>query len=81
VYSPKGGKRGSDLAVLSEARAVLLRTWGHPLVTRADRSFVGGELRSSLTGLVNVGVGYYRQVSGVEDDRDSFWGFHVGVGI
>ena len=69
------------LALLSEARVVLLRTWGHPLVTGADRTFVGAEVRTSLTGVVNVGTGYYWPVSGDDGDRDGFWGFHVGVGV
>jgi hypothetical protein len=71
----------SRLALLSEARVVLLRTWGRPLVTDADRTFVGAEVRTSLTGVVNVGTGYYWPVSGDDGDRDGFWGFHVGVGV
>ena len=63
-----------------EARVVLLRTWGNPLATVADRTFVGAEVRTSLTGVVNVGTGYYWPVSGDDGDRGGFWGFHVGVG-
>ncbi len=80
-FTRKGGSGGSDLALLNEARVVLLRTWGDPLVTRADRTFVGGEIRSSLAGLVNVGVGWYRQVPVPEDGRRSFWGVHAGIGL
>jgi hypothetical protein len=69
------------LALLSEARVVLLRTWGHPLVIGADRTFVGAEVRTSFTGIVNVGTGYYWPISGDDGDRDGFWGFHVGVGV
>lgn len=81
IYTPKRSKPGSDFGLLGEARAVLLRTWGRPLVTGADRTFAGGEARISLQGVVNVGVGYYRRVSGTTDDRDSFWGCHVGIGM
>jgi hypothetical protein len=69
------------LPLLSEARVVLLRTWGRPLVTGADRTFVGAEVRTSLTGVVNVGTGYYWPISGDDGDREGFWGFHVGVGV
>lgn len=81
IYSPKKSKPESDFSLLGEARAVLLRTWGQPLVAGADRTFVGGEVRASLVGAVNVGVGYYRRVSGTTAGRDSFWGYHVGIGM
>jgi hypothetical protein len=88
VPGASGGRLGvgygnvfSRLALLSEARIVLLRTWGRPLVTDVDRTFVGAEVRTSLTGVVNVGTGYYWPISGNDDRQDSFWGFHVGIGI
>jgi hypothetical protein len=71
----------SRLALLSEARVVLLRTWGNPLATGADRTLVGAEFRASLTGVVNVGTGYYQPVSGDDGDRGGLWGFHVGIGV
>jgi hypothetical protein len=74
-------RRHPELAVIGEVRTVLLRTWGHPLVADADRSFAGAELRASLAGVVNAGVGWYGQVQGAEGDHDHFWNFHVGVGI
>ncbi len=81
VYTPNKSTPGSDFAVLIEARAVLLRTWGRPLSASADRAFAGGEVRISLHGWGVAGVGYYRQVSDTMDDRDSFWGYHVGIGM
>jgi hypothetical protein len=88
IPGTSGGRLGvgygnvfSRLALLSEARVVLLRTWGRPLVVGADRTFVGAEVRTSVTGVVNVGTGYYWPVSGDDGDRDGFWGFHVGVGV
>jgi hypothetical protein len=88
IPGTSGGRLGigyqnvfSRLALLSEARVVLLRTWGRPLVTGLDRTFVGAEVRTSLTGVVNVGTGYYQPVSGDDGDRDGFWGFHVGIGV
>jgi len=88
IPGASGGRLGvgyenvcSRLALLSEARVVLLRTWGNPLATAADRTFVGAEVRTSFTGVVNVGAGYYWPVSGDDGDRNGFWGFHVGVGV
>jgi hypothetical protein len=73
-------KAGSDLG-LFEVRAVLLRTWGHPLVVGPDRTFAGGELRGSLVGFLNAGAGWYGRFQGAEGGRDQFWGFHIGVGL
>jgi hypothetical protein len=78
IFSPKHGVK---ITLLNEARVVLLRTWGRPLATAADRTFVGAEIRSSLTGVVNLGAGRYWPISGNDDRQDSFWGFHVGIGI
>ena len=67
--------------ILGEARVVLLRTWGNPLETDAGRTFAGAEVRVSVTGVVNVGAGYYRRIAGAESRSDSFWGYHLGVGM
>jgi len=47
-----------DLAFFFEPRAVLLRTWGHPLKAEPDRTLTGFEFRASLGGVFNVGVGW-----------------------
>jgi hypothetical protein len=78
IFTPK---HGADLAILSGARVVLLRTWGNPLATGADRTFVGTEIGGSLSFLINLGAGHYWQISATDGRRESFWGFHVGVGI
>lgn len=64
-----------------EARVVFLRTWGNPLQTAPNRSFLGAELRGSVSFLCNVGVGYYRGVSSLGGAREAFWGVHVGFGL
>lgn len=79
IYTPY--KSREDFAILSEVRAVLLRTWGNPLTTLPNRTFVGAEIRTSLSFLFNVGIGYYIQISGPDSDREQFYGFHVGIGI
>ena len=78
IYTPKSRR---DYAILSEVRAVLLRTWGNPLSTLPNRTFVGAEIRTSLIFLFNVGIGYYIQISGSNSDREQFYGFHFGIGI
>ncbi len=75
------GGRKNPIALLSEGRVVLLRTWGDPLHVAAHQRFVGGELRTSLAGLVNVSVGYYSARSPRAGERKSFWGVHAGFGI
>jgi len=70
-----------DFAVLSEARVVLLRTWGNPLSTVTNRTFVGAEIRSSLSGMINLGIGYFTQISVSNGRREHFYGLHVGFGI
>ncbi len=80
IFSPKVIS-DSDFAMFFEGRAVLLRTWSNPLETEANRTFVGAEIRFAPTFLFNIGVGYYRQVSSSDGSRDSFWGYHVGVGM
>lgn len=78
IYTPKSM---GDYAILSEVRAVLLRTWGNPLSTLPNRTFVGAEIRTSLSFLFNVGIGYYKQISNLNGDRKDFYGFHFGIGI
>ncbi|MDP8209100.1 MAG: hypothetical protein P9L92_20725 [Candidatus Electryonea clarkiae] len=67
-------------ALLSEARAVLLRTWGDPLATKPNHTFVGGELRITIV-FINFGIGYYNQISDSRSDREQFYGLHIGFGI
>lgn len=64
-----------------EARLVLLRTWRNPLQTAPNRTFLGAEIRCSAAGLVNVGAGWYRSTASQTGRTDSFWGFHLGVGM
>ena len=78
IFSPRSMQ---DFGVFSEARIVLLRTWGNPLTTTANRTFVGAEIRGSLSFLFNLGIGYYTQISESNGHREDFYGFHVGVGI
>jgi hypothetical protein len=78
IFSPRSMP---DFGVFSEARAVLLRTWGNPLSTVTNRTFVGAEIRSSLSFLINLGIGYYKQISDANGNRKDFYAFHVGVGI
>jgi len=69
-----------DFAVLSEARVVLLRTWGNPLSTVTNRTFVGAEIRSSLSVMINLGIGYFTQISVPNGRREHCYGLHVGFG-
>lgn len=71
--------RFHELALFLETRAVLLRTWDHPLGAAPDRTYAGLEARASIT-FVFVGVGYYRDVSSSMGTA-SLWGVHVGVGL
>jgi len=70
-----------DWAMFVEGRAVLLRTWSNPLETEANRTFVGAEIRFAPSVWFNIGSGYYWQVSSSDGSRDSFWGYHVGIGM
>ncbi|HAP34793.1 MAG TPA: hypothetical protein DCQ28_02185 [Bacteroidetes bacterium] len=78
IYSPKSMQ---DFGIFSEARLVLLRTWGNPLSITTKSTFIGAEIRTSLSFLFNVGIGYYKQITNLNGDRKDFYGFHVGVGI
>jgi len=78
ILSPKSTP---DFSVLNEARVVLLRTWGNPLSAITNRTFVGVEIRSSLSFLFNLGIGYYKQISDSNSDKENFYGLHVGIGI
>ena len=77
IYSPKSMR---EFSVISEARFVLLQTWGNPLCTLSNRTLAGAEIRCSL-GWINLGIGYYWHISITEDDRKNFYGYHLGVGI
>jgi len=70
-----------DFGIFYEARIVLLRTWWNPLSTSSNRTFWGGELRVALSFILNLGIGYYKQISNSHDPKDDFWGFHIGIGI
>lgn len=78
IFSPRSMP---DMGLFSEARVVLLRTWGNPLATEADQTLIGAEIRSSLSGMLNVSAGYYRPITAFSGSRNSFWGFHVGIGL
>lgn len=79
VRNSRPGREG--LTLLSEAKVVALRTWGAPISTDAGQKFIGGELHTSLAGVVNVGVGYYAPRSTAPGHPKAFVGLHVGVGI
>lgn len=76
-----GSRREPAITLLSEARAVLLRTWRNPLETSPNRTFAGAEVRCSIAGLVNVGVGYFAPLSAAGAHRTAIWSLHAGVGI
>ena len=78
IYSPKSMQ---DFAIFSEARLVLLRTWGNPLSTRTNTTFVGAELKICLSWLLSLGVGYYSPITNSNENIKPFWGFHFGIGI
>lgn len=78
ILSPKSMP---DFAIFSEARVVLLRTWGNPLSIDSNRTFVGAEIRSSLSGMINLGIGYFTQLSVSNSRREYIYGLHVGIGI
>ncbi|MBT3317036.1 hypothetical protein HN388_03565 [bacterium] len=69
-----------DFAFFTDARAVLLRTWGNPISTDPNHTFIGAEFRVS-TVLINIDIGYYKHISDSNVDLDDFIGFHVGFGI
>ena len=78
ILSPKSM---GDFAFITETRAVLLRTWGNPLSTHPNQTFVGAELRISISWMINLGIGYYIQVSSSNSEQEQFYGFHFGIGI
>ena len=78
IYSPRSMP---DFAIFSEVRAVLLRTWGNPLSTLPNRTFVGAEFRIGFSWMLNLGIGYYTQISASNSDQEQFYEFHVGIGI
>lgn len=78
IFSPKSLP---NFGIFSEARVVLLRTWGNPLSTLPNRTFIGAEIRGSLSFLINLGIGYYTQIATSNSDQEQFYGFHIGMGI
>ena len=74
-------KTGSAFAIISEIRGVLLRTWSKPLYTDPNNTFTGIEVRTSLSGLLTVGFGYYKPISTSNGNPGDFYGFHVGIGF
>ncbi|MBU0518747.1 hypothetical protein KKA00_12790 [bacterium] len=78
IFSPRSMP---DFGVFSEARVVLLRTWGNPISAVPDRTYAGAEIRGSLSFLFNIGIGYYKQISDSNGNSGDLYGFHVGVGI
>lgn len=79
IFNTRTNRPGMTL--LSEAKVVVLRSWGDPISTDAGRTFIGGELHTSLHGVVNIGVGYYAPHSTGDGRPKAFWGVHFGVGI
>ena len=69
------------MSILSEVRVALLRTWGNPLSISSDRTFAGVEIRSSFEGFINLGIGYFFQISDSNGSEEQFLGFHIGLGI
>jgi hypothetical protein len=69
-----------DLGFPIEIRAVLLRTWGNPLSSPSNCTFVGPELRTSFI-FIGLAIGYYSLISGSSIDRKQFYGFHISVGM
>ncbi len=78
IYSPPSLR---EFALLSELRGVLLRTWGNPLSTIPNTTFVGVELKVCLSWLLNVSVGFYSPITNSNENMNPFWGFHLGIGI
>ena len=77
IYTPSSESlQGTGL--LSEIRAVMLRTWGNPLSTSSDTTFAGAEIKLCFFAF-NISAGYYSPIT--NDNTKSFWGFHFGVGI
>jgi len=72
---------GKEFGFLIECRVVVLRTWGSPLETEADRTLAGVELRGSLMPLCNIGIGWYTQVSPSGGSSDPIVGVHFGLGL
>ena len=76
IYSPSS-KSLQGTGFLSEIRAVLLRTWGNPLITNPDTTFAGGEIKLSFF-VFNISAGFYSPIT--NETTKSFWGFHLGLG-
>ncbi len=78
IYSPPSLR---EFALFIELRSVLLRTWGNPLSTIPNTTFVGAELKICLSWLINLGAGYYSPITNSNENINPFWGFHFGIGI
>jgi len=78
---PRTSRAQESFALLSEARVVLVRTWGNPLRAAANQNFVGGELRTSLAGVLSIGVGYYAGRHVAIGGNRALWSVHIGVGL
>jgi len=77
IYTPSSESlQGTGL--LSEIRAVMLRTWGNPLSTSSDTTFAGAEIKLCIFAF-NISAGYYSPIT--NKNTKSFWGFHFGVGV
>ncbi|HHE64807.1 MAG TPA: hypothetical protein ENL09_02180 [Bacteroidetes bacterium] len=79
IYTPSSESlQGTGL--LSEIRAVMLRTWGNPLSTSSDTTFAGAEIKLSFF-VFNISAGYYSPLAIGKEDVSSFFGFHFGIGV
>ncbi len=78
IFSPSSVPHFS---LLSEIRAVILRTWGNPLYADTDQTFAGAEIRFSPGGWLNVGFGYFKPISDSNKSRKNIYEMHFGVGI
>ncbi len=74
----KGSFFGIDL--LSELRMTYLHTWSNPIGAAKNENYGGIELRSSVIGVLNIGVGYFLPLSS-SSDSGSLISLHAGVGI
>lgn len=72
---------GQSFLTFLEARAVAMRTWGHPYSAPTNSSFLGGEIRCAFFIIFNLGVGYYVPVRSSSSNDEPLFGFHIGLGI
>jgi hypothetical protein len=69
---------GVDL--LNELRFTWMHTWNKPIIALKNENYGGIELRSSFTGLLNMGFGYFLPLSS-SSKSGSLICIHAGVGI